>query len=259
MKNIRPLKRFGQNYLIDKNVIANIVSVISPKKYEKIIEIGPGKGALTRELYKHNKHLTCFEIDNRVVEALKNEFNDIEIINQDFLKADLQFYLNPNTIIVGNIPYNITSPILFKLIHEYELIGDVVLMVQNEVANRLIAKPRTKEYGILSVILNYFADVVYCFKVPPTCFYPKPKVDSALIRISFKKNLNTDFNSKLFIKVIKACFGNRRKTLKNSLLNSEFSALDFTSVNFDFSRRAEELLIDDYLLLTKIIENNSLI
>lgn len=257
MKNIRPLKKFGQNYLIDKNIIHKIVDLISPENYDRIIEIGPGKGALTREIYKINKNIICFEIDTRVIEDLATELNLIKIINKDFLKVDLSQYIIENTIIVGNIPYNITSPILFKLIDSNNTITDVVLMVQHEVASRLIAKPRTKEYGILSVILNYFAEVEYAFKVSPTCFYPKPKVDSAIIKITFKKNFDSDFNSKLFIKVVKACFGNRRKTLKNSLANSEFSDVDFSSFDFDFTRRAEQLSIDDFIILMKYIENQS--
>jgi len=258
MKNIQPLKRFGQNYLIDQNTIQKIIAVIQPYKYDKILEIGPGKGAMTRELNKSNKNITCFEIDNRVVDELKIEFPEIEIINKDFLKIELSKYLpaKGSYIIVGNIPYNITSPILFKLINEINVVTDVVLMMQNEVARRIIAKPKTKEYGILSVILNFFAEVEYCFKIPPTVFYPKPKVDSAIVKFSFNKKIEEGFDAKLFISVVKASFGNRRKTLKNSLGNSQFSNIDFAKVDFDFSRRAEELDISEYTRLMKIIQSN---
>jgi len=257
MNYLKPLKKFGQNYLTDINTIVKIAKTILPENYDHIIEIGPGKGSLTRELLKQNDNITCFEIDTRVIEQLTAEFPTIKIINQDFLEINLKDFINPNekTIICGNIPYNITSPIIFKLVHEYPLISDVVIMMQNEVAKRIIAKPHTKEYGILSVILGYFADIEYCFKIPPTVFYPRPKIDSAILKISFRRNLNSKTDNKLFVQVVKAAFNNRRKTLKNSLSNSKFAHQDIFNSEFDFTRRAEELSINDFILLTDIIKS----
>jgi 16S rRNA (adenine1518-N6/adenine1519-N6)-dimethyltransferase len=255
MKYLKPLKKFGQNYLTDKNTIVKIAETILPENYDHVIEIGPGKGSLTRELFRRNKNISCFEIDTRVIEELHSEFRDVKIYNCDFLEINLRDFINPDekTVICGNIPYNITSPIIFKLVNEYPLVSDVVLMMQNEVAKRIIARPHTKEYGILSVILGYFADIEFCFKIPPTVFYPRPKVDSAILKISFKSKLYPKIDNKLFIQVVKASFNNRRKTLKNSLSNSIFANENIFNSGFDFTRRAEELSVEEFIVLTELI------
>jgi len=256
MENIRPIKRFGQNYLVDRNILLKIVQEINPSPDDKIVEIGPGHGALTSEIIKYAPDLTLVEIDNRVIDELKFRFPDILIINNDFLKIDLRnlYHSKGKTLrIVGNIPYNITSPIIFKMIGNKEFIKDSVLMIQYEVAKRLIADKRTKDYGILAVILNYFADVKLCFKVSPNVFYPKPKVHSAVIHLNFREPAEPVADTNLFIKVVKAAFGNRRKTLKNSINNSIFGELDFDGCDIDFSKRAEELSLTDFLHLTNFI------
>jgi 16S rRNA (adenine1518-N6/adenine1519-N6)-dimethyltransferase len=131
------------------------------------------------------------------------------------------------------------------------LIKDALIMTQYEVAKRIIAKPRTKDYGILSVLMNYFATVELCFKISPNVFYPKPKVDSAIIKIDFQNNKEVELDYKLFIQVVKASFGNRRKTLKNSLSNSIYKDIGLSKIDFDFTRRAEELSIEEFIELTK--------
>lgn len=259
MQNFRPIKRFGQNYLVDRNILTKIVQEINPLPGDNIIEIGPGHGALTAELLKFSPDLTLVEIDKRVIEELKSKFPDVTIISEDFLKTDLKAVYDKNQKplrIVGNIPYNITSPILFKLIGDNEYVKDSVLMIQYEVAKRLTAEKNTKDYGILAVILKYFADVRLCFKVSPNVFIPRPKVDSAVIHLNFRSPAEPVADKNLFIKVVKAAFGNRRKTLKNSINNSIFGELDFGSCNIDFSKRAEELGLDEYLLLTNFIHGN---
>lgn len=257
MEKIKPLKRFGQNYLIDKNIIDKIIDAFEPKLDDLVIEIGPGRGALTTILAKKIKKLFAIEIDKRVIDDLKLQFPSVEFINQDFLKLDLSTIFNgEKKRIIGNIPYNITSPIIFKLIDSRDYITDAMIMTQLEVAQRIVAQPKTKDYGILSVIVNFFADTQLLFKISPNVFYPKPNVESAIINLKFDKEIRTDVNAKLFIKVVKASFGNRRKTLKNSLSNGGFSELNFTQINFDFSRRAEELTIDDFVILTNLIEHN---
>lgn len=256
MEKIRPIKRFGQNYLVDKNILSKIVQEINPTPEDVIIEIGPGHGALTSELLKYSQNLTLVEIDKRVIEELRAKFSDVEIINDDFLKTDLkQLFEKKGTQlrIAGNIPYNITSPIIFKLIENNEFIKDAVLMIQYEVARRLVAEKSTRDYGILSVILNYFAEVKLSFKVSPNVFYPKPKVNSAVVHLNFRKQHEPVADKNLFIKVVKAAFGNRRKTLKNSINNSIFRGLDFNACSLDFSKRAEELSLNDFLLLTNFI------
>lgn len=257
MKKVTPIKRLGQNYLKDKNIIDKIVREINPSPEDQIIEIGPGLGALTEGLIKVNESPTLIEIDRRVGEDLKKRYPSANLIEGDFLKIDLGeiLDLDRNVKIVGNIPYNITSPIIFKMLSSRKIINESVLMIQDEVAKRITAAPGTKEYGILSVILSYFAEVKYCFKISPHVFHPKPKVYSALIHIYFKKDIEQEFEDDLFIKVVKACFGNRRKTLKNSLSNSIFKDCDFLGINIDFTKRAEQLTVDDFVYLTKMIKS----
>lgn len=258
MEKLKPLKRFGQNYLVDKNTIQKIVTQFSPSENDNVVEIGPGQGALTSLLSRVVKNYKAIEIDNRVIDDLKMSFPTVEFINADFLEINLSELTKGNKLrVIGNIPYNITSPIIFKLIEEREFVSDALMMVQFEVAKRITGKPRTKDYGILSVLTNYFADTEFCFKIPPTVFYPKPAVDSAIVSFKFGKTMPSDIDEKLFIKVVKAAFGNRRKTLKNSLSNNAFGNLDFTTFPFDLTRRAEELTIDQFIELTKLIKNFS--
>ncbi|MGE5432424.1 MAG: 16S rRNA (adenine(1518)-N(6)/adenine(1519)-N(6))-dimethyltransferase RsmA [Syntrophomonadaceae bacterium] len=262
MDKIRPLKKFGQNYLQDRNILLKIVEEISPREDDALIEIGPGMGMLTNELYGRVRGLTAVEIDRRVIEDLKDEFPNLRLINEDFLKTDLSFLYKEKQKplrIAGNIPYNITSPIIFKLIENIPLVEDAVFMVQYEVARRLSAVQGTKDYGILAVILKYFAsDVKLCFKVSPNVFYPRPKVFSAVVHIRFN-NTRTDpeFN-KLFRSVVKASFGNRRKTLKNSLNNSIFSGINFEESGINLSKRAEELTVEDFIQLTDFLKGKKL-
>jgi 16S rRNA (adenine1518-N6/adenine1519-N6)-dimethyltransferase len=257
----KPLKRFGQNYLHDSNILRKIVEEINPQQDEHIIEIGPGYGALTKLLYERRTALTLVEIDTRVIPGLKTNFPQAQIINNDFLEVDLTslyFKYNKKLRIAGNIPYNLTSPILFKMIENADIIKDSVLLVQYEVAKRMTAIKGTKDYGILSVILNYFADIRICFKVSPNVFYPKPKVYSALVHLFFKDDLPDPKERKTFIQIVKASFGNRRKTLKNSLSNSIFAEVDFESCGIDLTLRAEQLDIDDFrrLALFALAKNN---
>ena len=200
MRSLRPLKRFGQNYLIDDNILNKIVKEINPSPDEFIIEIGPGLGALTKHLYEKTKNITLVEIDSRVVDELHDKYPELEIFHQDFLKLDLielASRKNAKIRITGNIPYNITSQILFKLIENINVVNDAVLMMQWEVAQRLRAERGTKDYGILAVIMQYFSEINLCFKVSPNVFYPKPKVNSALIHLNFN-NLTLQESDKSF-------------------------------------------------------------
>lgn len=243
----KPLKRFGQNYLVDQNIVRKIIAEFNPQNKDLILEIGPGRGVLTEHLNKSEAKIYAVEIDKRVIDDLRNKYPTIEFINHDFLKIHLHdLVTNQRLRIIGNIPYNITSPILFKLIEELDTVNDALFMVQYEVAKRIISGPRTKDYGILSVILNYFFEVELCFKVPRTVFQPKPKVDSAIIKLK-TKDIDKSFNKKLFINVVKAAFGNRRKNLKNSYSNSIFKVYELSSFPVELTKRAEELIIADYL------------
>lgn len=258
MSSIKPLKRFGQNYLIDKNITNKIVNEISPGKNDKIIEIGPGTGSLTEELLKRTSQIIGVEIDKRAFDLLISKFKSMKLINNDFLDININELNNGknNLRIVGNIPYNITSPILFKLIDNNQLISDAVLMVQHEVAKRITGKTGTKDYGILAVLSQYFCETKLCFKISPNVFYPRPRVYSALIHLFFRNNVISGKKKDLFIKIVKASFGKRRKTLKNSLSNSIFEKLNFSGSGINLSLRAEQLSIDDFIRLTNFAFDN---
>ena len=259
MQNIKPLKRFGQNYLYDKNIIRKIIEQINPQLEDTIVEIGPGRGALTELLYNKATNYFAIEIDSRVIGDLTKRFPDVQLIEEDFLDVNLRKIYEDcksKLRLIGNIPYNLTSPIIFKAIRNSEIIKDVVLMVQEEVAKRITAKKGTKDYGILTVLLNYFTEPGYCFKVSSNAFYPKPKVSSAVVQFVMK-NLPISANEReIFIKVVKASFGNRRKTLKNSLSNSIFKELNFSQSGIDLSLRAEQLDITDFIALSDFVGNN---
>ncbi len=260
MNKIKPLKKFGQNYLTDQNVLKKIADEISPELNDIVIEIGPGLGNLTRHLYGRSNKMYAFEIDTRVIENLQTEFPELILVNMDFLKADLTEIYNSekNKLrVIGNVPYNITSPILFKLFESNTIVKDAVFLVQYEVAKRMTSQKGTKDWGILSVLLNYFGETKFCFKVSPNVFYPRPNVDSAVVHINFDDSKNDPEFNKLFIKIVKAAFGNRRKTLKNSLNNSIFKELDFSGCGIDLSLRAEQLDIEDFIRLTEYLEGGA--
>jgi len=256
MDKVKPLKRFGQNYLKDINILKKIVDEVNPKPGDNLLEIGPGQGALTAELLQRIDQITAVEIDNRVIEHLTVKFPQLKIVEGDFLSIDLDKFTNENKKklrVAGNIPYNLTSPILFKLIGKNELVNDAILMVQYEVAKRMTAQKGTKDYGILALLLKYFTEAKICFKVSPNVFYPKPKVFSAIVHIIFKKIDFTKEEQKLFIKIVKAAFGKRRKILKNSLSNSIFNQFDFSESGIDLSLRAEQLDLKDFVTLTNFV------
>lgn len=252
---MKPLKRFGQNFLKDPNILNKIAEEINPAEGDLIIEIGPGTGALTDKLLKKVNTLTAVEIDNRASAALKEKYPDLNLVNEDILKIDLHSFAKgkEKIRIVGNIPYNITSPIIFKMIHTREIIKDSVLMVQLEVAKRMTGEKGTKDYGILSVLLKYFTDVKLRFKVSPNAFFPKPNVDSAVVHLYFKDLQTSKESDNAFIAVVKAAFGNRRKQLKNSFSNSILKDINFENSGIDLSLRAEQLDIKDFVILSDYI------
>jgi 16S rRNA (adenine1518-N6/adenine1519-N6)-dimethyltransferase len=258
MNKVLPLKRFGQNYLQDQNIIKKIISEIDPKENELIIEIGPGQGAITRMLLESKANLTAIEIDKRVFDDLINRFTGLKLLQFDFLKLDLnQFTISSKQKlrIVGNIPYNITSPILFKLFENNTIIQDAVFMVQHEVAKRMTAKMGSKDYGILSVLLEYFGNTKLAFKVSPNVFYPKPNVHSAVVHINFNDRRNSSSFNLMLKSIVKSSFGNRRKTLKNSLSNGIFANVNFSESGIDLSLRAEQLNVDDFIKLAEFASN----
>jgi len=252
MQKVKPLKRFGQNYLHDKNIIRKIISVIDPRPNDIIVEIGPGRGALTELIYGKTQNFIAVEIDKRVIDDLRTKFPKLILVQSDFLKVDLlKIYTTAKKKIriIGNIPYNLTSQIIFRAIANSGLIKDTVIMVQYDVAKRMTANKGTKDYGILSVLLKYFSETKLCFKVSPNAFYPKPKITSAVVHIKLKELSISKSERDTFIKIVKASFGNRRKTLKNSLSNSIFKELNFSETDIDLSLRAEQLDIKEFVTL----------
>ena len=253
----KPKKRFGQNFLQDENILNKIVKEINPQPDDLIFEVGPGYGVLTQKLFSANQNLIAVEIDKELASKLKMSIPELNLINEDFLDTDItKLSTKGNKLrIVGNIPYNITSSILFKLIENNEMIDDAIFMVQYEVAKRMTANRGTKDYGILAVLLKYFTDTKLCFKISPNVFFPKPKVFSGLVHIYFIELKESKEFQRTFIQIVKAAFGNRRKTLKNSFSNSIFAANNFSESGIDLSLRAEQLEVSDFIKLTNTIIN----
>lgn len=253
-RKYKPLKKFGQNYLKDKNILRKIAEEMNIQQNDVIIEIGPGTGALTEFLVDKCKNVFAVEIDSRVISDLQNRFPSVQIIHDDFLKFDLQTIsqiTDKKVRIVGNIPYNITSPILFKLIESRSCVSDAIMMMQLEVAQRIISNPNSKEYGILSVFINAYTKPELCFKVSPNVFYPKPKVFSAVMHFNFLNEVTIE-DDKLFLQLVKTAFSKRRKTLKNCFADTIFDMLDLKQSGIEPSQRAETLSVDDFIALANL-------
>ena len=276
---LKPKKSLSQNFLIDENISRKIVNLLDCKENENVIEIGPGTGSLTQYLLKYNINLTSVEIDKEAFEILltkfnKIEFNNFNLINKDFLKISIKDIFdkinselindnnkNPKKIkIIGNLPYHISSEIFFKILENSFFIENAVLMLQKEVAQRLIAKTKTKEYGILTVAINLLGKIQKKFDVSPTCFYPQPKVTSTIVELNFD---HPKVNIEEFIRImvlVRAAFNQRRKKLKNALENYLIKYLKPIQIklilNEDvFAKRAEELSAEDFISLYNLIKS----
>jgi len=249
---VKPKKHLGQHFLTDKKIAEKITSFLSVETSESLIEIGPGKGVLTQFLFHKYHNFNAVEIDDESVEFLQNEFEGIGklIINEDFLKLDLEKRFVAPLSIIGNFPYNISSQILFKVYHNRDIINEVVGMFQKEVANRVICKPGKKEYGILSVLLQAFFNIEYCFTVKEGSFFPPPKVKSGVIKLVRNSVIKLECDEKLFLQVVKTSFNQRRKTIRNSLkaMTSEIKTDDEL-----FNKRPEQLSVGEFVKLTNIV------
>ena len=258
--DVNPKKFLGQHFLIDDNISKKIVDNINFKKFKKVIEVGPGKGALTKHLLHIKDILTLIEVDNESVVFLKNEFlnEKLDIIENDFLKFDIQsaYPSEENILIIGNFPYNISSQILFKSLDNYKSVKAIIGMFQKEVAERIISKNNSKQYGILSVKTQLFYDAKILFDVSPNVFFPKPKVNSAVISLTRKENINIDCDLELLDRIIKFSFQHRRKKIKNSLkkLDIEENILEDSI----FESRPEQLTIEEFVKLTKKVSNETI-
>ena len=257
MNFLKPKRKFGQNFLTDDNIAKDIVSFLSDSKTKTIIEIGPGKGILTKYLLKISyKEIKFVEIDEECVSYLKNKYPNIEkhLINGDFLNINLNLFKQPLSII-GNFPYNISSQILFKIYENKNIVNEMIGMFQLEVAERICSNYGTKKYGILSVLIQAFFEVKMMKKIKPNSFLPIPKVDSAVIKIS-KKTDTINCDEILFKKIVKQSFGQRRKTLRNSL--KIFNITDIKKEDTIFAKRPEQLSVSDFIYLTNLVGNENI-
>ncbi len=244
-------KKWGQNFLADTNLLKRILRTIDPQQTNNILEIGPGEGALTELLLPEAGRLAAIEIDPRLVEYLKNrdDLRGCHFIHGDVLDLELSDLPIPQPVrIMGNIPYNITSPILFWLIKQRNYWQDSFIMVQRELGERLIGKIGTKAYGRLTVMIGAFLKVDYCFTIPPTVFQPRPKVDSAFIALQkLEPPLVTDEDFGKFEKIVGAAFSKRRKMLRNSLAGFNLAPAGLEVI--DLTRRPETLSVEEFASL----------
>ena len=244
-------KRWGQNFLIDENILKKISLSVDPQIDNNIIEIGPGDGALTQILLPQVNDMLSIEIDPLLVKSLNNKesLKKLKVLNCDILKTDIADLKIDNPVrVIGNIPYNITSQIIFWLIEQLDYWEDAFIMVQKEVAQRLTADVNTKQYGRLTVVVQAYLDVKYCFSVSPNVFIPKPKVESAFIHFTKKPvPLIKDEKYIKFNNLVRTAFNQRRKMLRNSLKSWDIS--EKVKEQIDFSRRPESLTIKEFCLM----------
>ena len=255
MRFVTPKKSLGQHFLNDISIAKKIVESLSP--CQNILEIGPGTGILTQFLLKKNNNLKLVEIDNESVNflILELKINKSIIYNQDFLNLDLsKIFENNNFSVIGNFPYNISSQIVFKIIENRKLIPEMCGMFQYEVAERICENEGSKKYGIISVITQAFYETKLLFEVSNNFFSPPPKVNSAVILLKRKKNLKIDCDEKLFFKIVKLSFQQRRKTLRNSLKQINLS--DNLREHIIFDKRPEQLSVDQFVDLTNLINQD---
>jgi 16S rRNA (adenine1518-N6/adenine1519-N6)-dimethyltransferase len=244
-------KMFGQNFLVDQNIIADIVRAIRPEPEDSMVEIGPGLGALTRPLMKQLNKLHVVEIDRDIIVRLKTDYPQDKIVihEGDALKFDFGVLAEPLRI-VGNLPYNISSPLLFHFASYATHITDMHFMLQNEVVERMVAAPSTPEYGRLSVMLQYRFYMEKLLDVPPQSFRPAPKVDSAIVRmIPMPADKIVVKNELLFAQIVATAFGQRRKTLRNTLKNF-LTESELIQLDVDPQLRAENLGVAEFSTIT---------
>jgi 16S rRNA (adenine1518-N6/adenine1519-N6)-dimethyltransferase len=250
-----PLKRFGQNFLINTFFSEKIVQSLAISVQDTIIEIGPGKGALSQLIIAQNpQKFIAIEIDRKLSALLKEQYgSQMEIINDDFLKVDITKY-GTAIKIIGNIPYNITTPIIFSLIEQRQWVSEAVIMMQKEVAQRITATTKeNKAYGIPSILCQTYADIDYLFEVKRNNFSPAPKVDSAVVKFTFKKKIHDIKNEELFKKIVRTTFNYRRKTLRNTLGRIFDKTVVYSLDKFDLSKRPENLSIDEFKQLANTL------
>lgn len=254
--SVKAKKHLGQHFLTDENIARKIVEGLSFENYSNIMEVGPGMGVLTKYLIEKNQNIYLAEIDTESIEYLKNNYSKIteETFVGDFLKQDFNFISREQIAIIGNFPYNISSQILFKIVDYYELIPEMVGMFQKEVAERTAAVPRTKDYGILSVLIQAYYDVSYLFTVHENVFNPPPKVKSGVIKLTRNPKEGLAGNEILFKQIVKAGFNQRRKKLSNAL--KTLTIPEALKGHEFLDKRAEELSVSDFIYFANLWKVN---
>ncbi|SDB59739.1 16S rRNA (adenine1518-N6/adenine1519-N6)-dimethyltransferase [Flavobacteriaceae bacterium MAR_2010_188] len=255
--SVKPKKHLGQHFLTDQNIAKKIAETLSLDGYKNVLEIGPGTGVLTKYLIERDLDLKLIEIDSESVEFLKANYLTLadKIIQKDFLKWDpTRVFGEEQFAIIGNFPYNISTQIVFKTLEFKHQIPEFSGMFQKEVAQRICEDEGNKTYGILSVLTKAFYDTEYLFSVPPTVFDPPPKVESGVLRLKRKENYTIPCDEKLFFRVVKTAFQQRRKTLRNSL--KTFNLSDSLKANVIFDKRPEQLSVSAFIELTQMIEQD---
>ena len=251
-KNSHPFrKKWGQNFLTDSNLLDRIVRTVEPQENDRFLEIGPGDGSLTELIFPKVKKMVVVEIDPLLIKhlSIRSDLDGLHIIHGDILIQDIEdLPIEEPVRIIGNIPYNITSSIIFWLIEQLDFWDDAFIMMQKEVAQRLTANIGTKEYSRISVVVGAYLDMEMCFKIPPDVFIPKPKVESAIIRFTKKSSpIVADNQYVKFNKIVKMAFSKRRKMLRNSL--HDFDIPVSIQEEIDFTRRPETLSIEEFAKL----------
>ncbi len=266
--SVKAKKHLGQHFLTDESIAKDIADALSGNGYDDVLEIGPGMGVLTKYLLPKKAKVTVMELDRESVAYLNDTFpldnikldtssEHFSIIEGDFLKKSIQNIFNKKQVaIIGNFPYNISTQIVFKAIENREYVAEFAGMFQKEVAKRIAEKEGSKVYGILSVLTQAFFDVEYLFTVPPTVFNPPPKVDSGVIRLVRKKDFSLPVDEKLFFRVVKAAFNQRRKMLRSSL--KSFNLSDSLKEEHFFTKRPEQLSVNEFIELTKKLAENGI-
>jgi 16S rRNA (adenine1518-N6/adenine1519-N6)-dimethyltransferase len=250
---VQPKKHLGQHFLTDPAIAERIVELLPAEQDMTVMEIGPGTGVLTRFLVqKPFKKYVLVEVDNESVAFLHNQYPQLResLLHADFLKMDDRLFREAPQHIIGNFPYNISSQIFFKILGHRNMVNSVVCMLQKEVADRIAAPPGSKTYGILSVLLQAFYDITYRFSVKPGSFYPPPRVNSAVITLTRNQTSTLGCDEKLFFRVVKTTFNQRRKTIRNSL---KTILLTLGDENELLSKRPEQLGVGEFVELTNFV------
>jgi len=253
MKSVKAKKHLGQHFLNDKIIAKQITDLLTIKKNQNLLEIGPGMGVLTQFLITKKINIKLIEIDYESIIYLKKHFkeNKKDIIYGDFLKIDIKTYFKQKISIIGNFPYNISSQILFKVYENKNQVDQVVGMFQKEVAERIVS-PSGKKRGILSVFIQAFYETEYCFTVEENSFSPPPKIKSAVIKLSRNSRKELDCNEMLFKNIVKSAYNQRRKTLRNAL--KSFNLKINNKITQLLNLRAEKLSVEDFIKITQNVE-----